>query len=85
MLYSWFFLMIATPTATMTLIEQAGFKDSFAKAGLQGPKFTVWTGKVVDFIWLDNKWLLPLTGSYVYYNAASDHCPVLVDIKATSN
>lgn len=69
-----------TPIDALELIEKAGFADSFSKAALTGPKFTVWPGRVVDFIFLKDSWNLPLQGSYVYYDAASDHLPIILDI-----
>jgi endonuclease/exonuclease/phosphatase family metal-dependent hydrolase len=74
---------IATPTVALQLLERAGFKDSFAMTRALGPLFTVWSGKIVDFIWLSRGWYLPVYGSYVYYSAASDHCPVITDITVT--
>ncbi len=72
--------VFTTPTAVFDALEQAGFVDSFAQASLKAPKFTVWSGTMVDFILLKN-WNLPVKGSYVYYNAASDHIPVIMDIQ----
>jgi len=58
-----------------------GFVDCFTFAHLVGPKFTVWSGIVVDFIFLKkDSWNLPIKGCYVYYSTASDHLPVIMDI-----
>jgi len=70
-----------TPTDALNLVEHYGFVDSFTRGGLAGPKFTVWPGKVVDFLYLNKGWALPVVGSYVYYDAASDHIPVIMDVK----
>lgn len=72
---------IKTPTHALQLLETKGWQDSFAKAGVQGPRFTVWPGKVVDYIWVTPTWQLPIVGSYVYYDAASDHLPIIADIQ----
>jgi len=69
------------PLAELEYLEKAGFEDCFSMAKLVGPKFTNWTGKVVDFIFLKkDTWNLPIKGCYVYYAAASDHLPIIMDI-----
>lgn len=70
-----------TPTKVLDFLTKAGFVDSFSYLNWQGPKFTTWTGTVIDFIFLAPTWNLPLAGSYVYYDAASDHLPIIMDIK----
>lgn len=72
---------MATPTDATQLLERIGWKDSFAKANIQGPKYTVWPGKVVDYMWMTKEWQLPVVGSYAYYDAASDHLPIITDIQ----
>ncbi len=69
-----------TPTLVLDHLKSENFVDCFAKLGIDKPKFTVWSGTVVDFIFLKN-WNLPLSGCYVYYDASSDHLPVIMDIK----
>lgn len=68
------------PVAVSQHLENSGFKDSFSYEQIPAPKFTVWTGTVVDFLYLKN-WNLEIDGCYVLYNAASDHLPVIMDIK----
>jgi len=63
------------------ILQKAGFKDCFTYLGWQHPTYTSWTGKEIDFIFLSPKWNLPLAGCYVYYDAASDHLPIIMDIK----
>lgn len=69
------------PTRALSYIEESGFRDCFTRAGLVGPKYTVWTGTVVDFLFCSPLWSLPISGSYLYFSAASDHLPVIMDIK----
>lgn len=68
---------IATDVAQ--ILTSDGFTDSFDQAHAARPKFTVWSGTTVDFIYLKD-WSLPVDGSYVLYDAASDHIPVILDI-----
>ena len=70
-----------TPTKALDTLKANGFIDSFTKTDSSNPRFTVWTGTAVDFIFLSPQWNLPLAGSYIYYNGASDHLPVILDIK----
>ncbi|HEV2601989.1 MAG TPA: ankyrin repeat domain-containing protein [Candidatus Babeliales bacterium] len=69
------------PTQALQNIERAGFKDCFTAAGIAGPKYTVWTGTIVDFIFCAQKWNLPIDGCYIYFTAASDHLPVIMDVR----
>ena len=68
-------------TSPVKALQKAGFKDCFTYLGWQHPTYTSWTGKEIDFIFLSPKWNLPLAGCYVYYDAVSDHLPVIMDIK----
>lgn len=70
-------------TLALDLLKQHGFTDSFSKINLRSPRFTVWTGTAVDFIFLNKNWNLPVLGSYVHYNAESDHLPIVTDISLT--
>lgn len=54
--------------------------DCFEKASLPGPKFTAENGQVLDHIFLNKNWNIPIKGCYVYYSDASDHLPVIMDI-----
>lgn len=73
---------LKTETRALEALEAGGFIDSFTSSNQKAPGFTVWSGLTVDFIWLKNKSGKKLvTQSYVYYDAASDHIPVIVDIK----
>lgn len=68
-------------TKALDLLAQHKFADCFAKHGQEGPKFTVWSGTAVDFMYLNQKWQLPIVGCYVHYSPASDHIPVIMDLK----
>lgn len=69
-----------TITKSLDLLEKAGFVDCFTKASFKKPKFTVWSGTTVDFLMLKN-WYLPISWCGVMYTTASDHLPVIMDIK----
>jgi endonuclease/exonuclease/phosphatase family metal-dependent hydrolase len=64
---------------SLTHLEKNGFTDCFHLAKLPEPKFTHWTSQNLDRLYLWN-WYLPIAGCYVYYSAASDHLPVIMDI-----
>lgn len=70
-------------SGTVQLLQNNGFKDCFAYLGWQHPTYTNWTGKEIDFIFLSPRWNLPLAGCYVYYDATSDHLPIIMDIQLT--
>ncbi len=71
---------LPSSTGALDLIEKYGFVDSFSKHSVPTPRFTVWSGTAVDFIYLNKQWKLPILGSYVHYNVESDHLPVIMDI-----
>lgn len=64
---------------SLTHLEKNGFTDCFRLAHLPEPKFTHWTTQNLDRLYLWN-WHLSIAGCYVYYSAASDHLPVIMDI-----
>ncbi|MCL4361709.1 endonuclease/exonuclease/phosphatase family protein [Candidatus Dependentiae bacterium] len=68
-------------SSTIQLLQKNGFRDCFSYLGWQNPTLTNWTGKEIDFIFLSPTWNLPLAGCYVYYDASSDHLPIIMDIK----
>lgn len=74
---------INTPTKALEAFDSNQFQDSFAKCGSASPKWTVWTGTAVDFMYLNKQWNLPVVGSWVYYSKASDHLPVIMDVKVS--
>ncbi|HLB40649.1 MAG TPA: endonuclease/exonuclease/phosphatase family protein [Candidatus Babeliales bacterium] len=58
-------------------------RDTFTQAGLPLPYFTHWSGQTLDYLLLKSahRAAAPrVTGSYVYYTAASDHLPVITDL-----
>jgi endonuclease/exonuclease/phosphatase family metal-dependent hydrolase len=69
-----------TPVTVAEHLTKSGYIDCFSKSNFPAPKFTVWSGTMVDFIYLKN-WDLDIVGCYVYYSAASDHIPVIMDVK----
>ena len=69
------------PSFALDYIASQGYRESFAVSGFNPPQFTTWTGTRIDFLFLSPSWNLPLEGSYVFYNWASDHIPVIMDIK----
>jgi len=70
-----------TQTKALDLLETHKFQDCFNKAKIAMPRFSVWNGTVVDFIFLNQYWNLPIEGCYFYYTPASDHLPVILDVK----
>lgn len=71
-----------TPTSVADTLKANNFVDCFSYGKFVAPKFTVWSGTVVDFIYLrSNGWNLPVKGSYTYFSSASDHLPVIMDIE----
>ncbi len=69
-----------TITQSLDLLEKSEFVDCFTKAGKNVPRFTAWSGTIVDFLMLKN-WNLPITWCGVMYTAASDHLPIIMDVK----
>lgn len=67
------------PTVLAVCQEQK-YRSVFEKLGWHGPKFTNWSGRVLDFVFASKEWQLPLKGAYVYYTDISDHLPLIVDI-----
>lgn len=61
-------------------LTDSGFIDSFSKRGWQPPKFTTWNGSTIDFVFLKAGFEFEVLGSYVYFDAASDHLPIIVDL-----
>lgn len=60
-------------------LHRANYVNCFERLRHPGPPFTVWVGDIIDFIFLSNRWQLPLQGAYVYFDSASDHIPVIFD------
>lgn len=71
---------VETQTRALETLEQGGFRDCFAHANIAAPKFSVWSGTLIDFIYLDKKWQLPVTGCYALYSKESDHIPIIMDV-----
>jgi endonuclease/exonuclease/phosphatase family metal-dependent hydrolase len=72
---------VPTQTKALTLFATHEFEDCFSKGKIAMPKFSVWNGTIVDFMFLNRAWNLPIEGCYFYYSSASDHLPVILDIK----
>lgn len=73
-------LKFDTPTGTLAMLTN-GYTDCFTLSNRPAPKYTVWSGKVVDFIMLKKSWQLPIAGCYPYYDGTSDHIPLIIDVK----
>jgi len=58
-------------------VLDAGFEDLFA-----GTTYTVWTGRRVDYIFTRNC-SFDVVGKYVIPSGASDHFPLVVDLRLT--
>lgn len=71
-------------TLAVDALENAHFINAFDIAKKMNGRigFTVWAGTIIDFIYLNPGWNFPVD-LYVYYSAASDHLPVIVDIHLT--
>jgi len=69
-----------TQTKALSLLETHEFNDCFSNANIGMPKFSVWNGTMVDFIFLNKHWSFPISGCYFYYTSVSDHLPVVLDI-----
>ena len=70
-------------TMVLDHLQTNGFIDCFALHSVENPTSTTWAGTRVDFILCNNRWSLPIDTCAVYYNAASDHLPVVMDIQVT--
>jgi len=66
-------------SSELRMIEENGFKESFDYEQRDNPQFTNWTGKRVDYFYLDKRFKFPTT-TYVYISTAHDHLPVILDI-----
>ena len=75
-----YLLELFPPCVALNYLLEKSWKDSFEVSGFQPPQFTTWSGTRIDFLFLNPVWNLPLKGSYVYYDWASDHIPVIMDI-----
>lgn len=71
------------PCLALDYLKDNLWKDSFEMSSFQAPQFTTWSGTRIDFLFLRPSWNLPLCGSYVFYDWASDHIPVIMDINLT--
>ena len=69
-----------TQTKALQTLHNNKFTDSFTKNMQHGPRYTVWSGTAVDFMYLNPAWQLPLAGNYVYQSSASDHLPIIMDV-----
>lgn len=69
---------ITTSTKALDLAKELGYKDTFTIMGKR-PIFTVWSGKIVDFIFVKPGGNLICKDTAVYYSSISDHLPVIAD------
>lgn len=70
----------APVTMALDYVASQGYRDSFTRGGFTAPQFSVWTGTLIDFLFLSPKWNLGINGGYAFYSWASDHIPVIMDI-----
>lgn len=66
--------------AVSKVLHGAGFKDAYELKGYR-PPFTVWTGSIIDFGYFSvgaGAWWVKDVN--VYFDAASDHLPVVFDL-----
>jgi endonuclease/exonuclease/phosphatase family metal-dependent hydrolase len=61
--------------------KDAGFVNSFEAVGWERPNYTCWTGTTIDFILVSRALARHVDGAYVYHSTASDHLPIIVDLK----
>lgn len=73
-----------TPILVSNALDEAGFTDCFTATEKPVPGFTVWAGTTVDFMLLKNAHAVPVKDAAVYFDASSDHIPVLMDIDTTN-
>ena len=63
---------------TVKLIESKGYRDLYTE---RAPlKYTVWTGRRVDFVFVKD-FPFEVESTQVYYSSASDHLPLIVDLR----
>lgn len=74
-------LGIPLRTDITDVLKSTHWNTSFEKAGSTQPKYTSWSGRTIDYIYLSPNWNIPVVGSYVYHDAASDHLPVIMDLE----
>nr|QBK86464.1 MAG: endonuclease/exonuclease/phosphatase family protein [Marseillevirus LCMAC102] len=60
---------------TIEMLKTKGFQDVFERP----LKYTVWTGRRVDYIFGRN-FPYKVSGTYIYYSDSSDHLPLIADI-----
>lgn len=71
---------ITTSTKALDCVKKLGYKDTYTLINKK-PIFTVWSGKIVDFVFIKPGGDLILKDSQVYYSGISDHLPVITDFK----
>lgn len=73
---------VPTPTDVLDYLKEKGFVDSFSLLNRLTPGFTTWSGTTIDFLMPQiAQWKLSIIDSGVYFDSASDHIPVFMDIK----
>lgn len=74
------------PLNVAASLARENFSDCFTlmlkdQASHYMPRFTTWNGTCIDFIYLSQNWQLPIEWCGVKYTAASDHLPVIMDVR----
>ena len=70
---------IITPTSVEQYLESVNYKDAYTLVQKK-PIFTVWSGRIVDFIYFKPGGKLICKDVNAYYSSVSDHVPVIVDV-----
>lgn len=65
---------------TATALKNADYTDAYQALKLK-PPFTSWTGTIIDFGYLRNDGPLAFKSVNFYFDAASDHLPIIFDLK----
>ena len=60
--------------------DQHGYVDAFQLAHFV-PSFTHWTGKTIDRFLIYKGSNITVKNAYIYFDAASDHVPVIIDVE----
>jgi len=66
---------------TIAFMEKSGFKDVFDVQNRCAIKSSTWSARRIDYIFTKGIPDTSILSTYVYYSDASDHIPLVVDIK----
>lgn len=75
----------SSSTVVLDYVQHNGFVDCFTLLNRLTPGFTTWSGTTIDFLMPQiSQWHLPIVNAAVYFDAASDHVPVFMDMQLKS-